>query len=71
VTEKEEQFHACTEGSTISIVVYGDLLASALTLALGFSFLMTAACVWLLFYGSFEAVWLLEPKFPISGSGEQ
>ena len=50
-------------GSAISTLVYGAVTASAFNPGRWGLHLLAIACVWLLFSGSFEAWWLLEPKF--------
>ena len=61
--DQERRFHRLQlRGSMISIIIYGAILLSAFDPWTWGLHLMAAASVWLLFSGSFEAWWLLEPK---------
>jgi hypothetical protein len=60
---EEAKFHRLqAKGSLISLLVYGLTLISAFDPWGGGLYLMAAVAVWLLFSGSFEAWWLLDPK---------
>lgn len=50
-------------GSLISIIVYGTMMIALFNPWAWGLHLLAICCVWLLVSGSFEALWLLEPKF--------